>query len=158
MLRAFANSHFSPMPIFHFTHRFLATCGVLLVTAGTVYHAQPKTPAPTSAPVASQTLRVATREIAPFVTMHDGQLTGFSIELWNAISEKLGTKPTWEVQPNVKGIVDDVESGKAQVGIAAISITAKREQVLDFSQPMFDSGLQIMTKGQASQPSLISGV
>ncbi len=151
------NSNFMSMS--HFTHRFLAACGVLLFCTGAISHAQPQTPVPTSASgTSSQTLQVATREIAPFVMKRNGQLTGFSVELWNHISDKLGVKTTWDVKPNVKALVADVQSGKAPIGIAAISITAKREQVIDFSQPMFDSGLQIMTKGQAAQPMLISGV
>jgi polar amino acid transport system substrate-binding protein len=34
------------------------------------------------------------------------------------------------------------------LGIAAISITAERSQEFDFSQPMFDSGLQILVRDQ----------
>ena len=137
--------------------RFLASCCVLLLLGATSAHSQPQNqkPAPASS---SQTLRVATREIAPFVVKRDGQLSGFSVELWNDIAKQMGTQTTWDVKPNVKDLVADVQGGKTQAGIAAVSITAKREQVLDFSQPMFESGLQIMTKGQAVQPSLISGV
>jgi polar amino acid transport system substrate-binding protein len=39
---------------------------------------------------------------------------------------------------------DEVERGAADVAIAGISITAKREQELDFSHAFFETGLQIM--------------
>ena len=39
-------------------------------------------------------------------------------------------------------------SGKADVGIAAISITAAREKQFEFSQPILNSGLQIMLRSQ----------
>jgi ABC-type amino acid transport substrate-binding protein len=37
-----------------------------------------------------------------------------------------------------------VENGEADAGIAAISITSEREEVLDFSHPYYQSGLQVM--------------
>ncbi len=106
-------------------------------------------------------MRVVTREVAPFVVRQNGQLSGFSVELWEAISKQIGVQTRWDVQPNVQSLLNEVRSGRAQAGIAAISITSKREEAIDFSQPMFDSGLQILTRGQASpsaQPSLLSGL
>jgi ABC-type amino acid transport substrate-binding protein len=41
-------------------------------------------------------------------------------------------------------LLDEVERGAADVAISGIGITSKREQVLDFSHPYFESGLQIM--------------
>ncbi len=96
-----------------------------------------QTPTATSPPTSGQTLRVVTREVAPFVMKSDGQLTGFSVELWNAIAQQMNVRTQWDVQPNVKGLLQNVQNGRAQAGIAAISITSRREQVVDFSQPMF---------------------
>jgi len=106
-------------------------------------------------------IRVATREIAPFVVRQNGQLSGFSVELWEAISKQIGVQTQWDVKPDVRALLNEVQNGRAQVGISAISITSKRESVVDFSQPMFESGLQILTSGQSaqpSQPSLLRGL
>jgi polar amino acid transport system substrate-binding protein len=89
-------------------------------------------------------LVIATRILPPFVIDSGQELSGFSAELWAELARRTGVKFTWKKTENVKAILAAVESGQAQVGIAAISITAAREQQFDFSQPMFESGLQIM--------------
>lgn len=109
-------------------------------------------------PPSAAELRVATRVIAPFVMEKNGQLTGFSIELWRQIALQMNVKTRFSVQPNVKAIIKGVQEQREDVGIAAISITAARERAIDFSQPMFESGLQILTRGEASKPSLLTGL
>ena len=42
--------------------------------------------------------------------------------------------------------LDAVRSGTADAAVAAISITAEREETLDFSKPIFNSGLQVLTR------------
>ncbi|HEX9996485.1 MAG TPA: transporter substrate-binding domain-containing protein [Abditibacterium sp.] len=111
--------------------------------------AQNPTPAP---------LQVATREIAPFVTQKDGKYSGFSIDLWNAIADELGVESKFSSLPNVAAQIDAVRGGRADVGIAATSITAKRDRLVDFSQPFYDSGLQILVRGDGGSPSLLDGL
>jgi polar amino acid transport system substrate-binding protein len=90
---------------------------------------------------------VATRILSPFVMQsEDGSYAGFSAELWQELAKRTGIDFSWKVTNNVQEILATVEKGEAQVGIAAISITAAREQSFDFSQPMFDSGLHILVK------------
>lgn len=91
---------------------------------------------------------VATRLLPPFVIDENGTLTGFSVELWSELARRVGVSFDWTVKANVGEILTAVESGEAQTGIAAISITAAREQKFDFSQPMFDGGLLVMVPSQ----------
>jgi polar amino acid transport system substrate-binding protein len=91
---------------------------------------------------------VATRVLPPFIIETDTQFTGFSADLWNELAKRVGVTFDWKKTENVKAILGAVEAGEAQVGIAAISITAAREQQFDFSQPMFESGLQVMVSSQ----------
>jgi polar amino acid transport system substrate-binding protein len=93
-------------------------------------------------------LRVATREIPPFVYQENGRLTGFSIELWQAIAEEMRLGSTLVEHSTVQDLLEAVKAGKADLGISAISITAERSTEFDFSQPMFDAGLQIMVRDQ----------
>jgi len=93
-------------------------------------------------------LRVATREIPPFVYQENGRLTGFSVELWQAIAEEMRLGGTLVEHSTVKDLLEAVKAGKADLGISAISITAERSTEFDFSQPMFDAGLQIMVRDQ----------
>lgn len=103
-------------------------------------------------------LRVATRLIRPFVFEQDGRLTGFSVELWQEIAKQLNVRSEFVVKPTVSDLLASVNNHEANLGIAAISITAERELKWDFSQPMFDSGLQIVTPIQTTGGALIKAV
>jgi polar amino acid transport system substrate-binding protein len=91
-------------------------------------------------------IKVATRVVAPFVLKQDGRLQGFSIELWQALANVMGRTYTLEEKETLANLLGSIETNKADIAIAAISITAAREEKFDFSQPMFDSGLQIMVR------------
>ncbi|MBV1701488.1 MAG: transporter substrate-binding domain-containing protein [Hyphomicrobiales bacterium] len=97
-------------------------------------------------------LRVATRVLPPFVMEKDGQLTGFSIELWNAIAQQLAVGSQFVVKDALPDLIGEVQSGDAQAGISAVSITSSREKLVDFSHPIFDAGLQIMVPIGNAQP------
>lgn len=100
---------------------------------------------------AASPLKVGTRILPPFVMRDDaGHLSGFSIDLWEAIASRTGTKFDYVVADNVGNLLTDVSGGKTALGIAAISVTAERERVFDFSQPMFDGGLQIAVAATAA--------
>jgi len=95
-------------------------------------------------------LRVATRIVPPMVIEKNGILSGFSIELWNSIGERLNRETEYVVMSDVSELLDAVGSGRADLGIAAISITSERENRFDFSQPIMNSGLQILVRGTAA--------
>jgi polar amino acid transport system substrate-binding protein len=105
-------------------------------------------PAPVAQPnpISAQQITVVTRVLAPFVTQTGDVYGGFSVALWDAISQELGLATQWRDMVTVSDILGAVERGEAQAAIAAISITAQREEKFDFSQPMFESGLQILVR------------
>ncbi|WP_426406962.1 transporter substrate-binding domain-containing protein [Bradyrhizobium ganzhouense] len=95
-------------------------------------------------------LRVATRIVPPMVIEKNGVLSGFSIELWNGIGERLNRETEYVVFSDVSELLDAVGSGRADLAIAAISITSERENRFDFSQPIMNSGLQILVRGTSA--------
>ncbi|HEV2154956.1 transporter substrate-binding domain-containing protein [Bradyrhizobium sp.] len=95
-------------------------------------------------------LKVATRIVPPMVIEKNGTLSGFSIELWNSIGGRLNCETEYVVMPDVGELLDAVEHGRADLAIAAISITSDRENRFDFSQPIMNSGLQILVRGTAA--------
>ena len=105
-----------------------------------------------------QRLRVATRIVKPFVFEENRALTGFSIELWQEISSQLNARSEFVMKPSVKELLEATRSKEADLAISAISITAEREIDWDFSQPMFDAGLQILTPAQGTQGGLIAAI
>jgi polar amino acid transport system substrate-binding protein len=108
--------------------------------------------AQTAPPVAGEApLKVSTRLVSPFAMKQDNKYTGFSMDLWKALENEL-KRPALIVEKNtLKDLLDSVENNEVDLAIAAISITAAREEKFDFSQPMFDSGLQIMVRADASE-------
>jgi len=101
-------------------------------------------------PAPAKTLNVAVKPIAPFVLKQGAEWTGFSIDLWNAIAQSLKVDTRWVEVATVGDQLQAVKSGKADAAIAAITITRQRENDVDFTQPYFDSGLQVMVHAQGS--------
>jgi polar amino acid transport system substrate-binding protein len=90
-----------------------------------------------------------------------GKLTGFSGDLWRSIGEELKTPWTPVVKPSVKDLLSEIRSGNADLGIAAVSITAERNEEFDFSQPIIEAGLSILVRDQTgggAMPSFFSVV
>ena len=106
---------------------------------------------PTDRPV-----RVAVRNIPPFDIQKGSRWSGYSIELWRSMAEVLKLNydfvPVETVGDQLAAVVD----GRADLAIGAISITAEREAAVDFTQPIFDSGLQIAVPSTPSAPSITS--
>ena len=122
-------------------------CLLCLVSGVALSQDQPATPV--AKPVVQTSVVVATRVLPPFIVEDGGTFSGFSVDLWKELARRAGVEFSWKKTGNVKEILAAVETGAAQVGIAAISITAAREQQFDFSQPMFESGLQILVQEEA---------
>jgi len=121
--------------------------GLLLIGLPTQAQAsQPQTPSSAAELPVGTTLTVATRVIPPFVMQQGTELAGFSIDLWRSLAAEMGVKSNFEIYPNVSKLLEAVGANKADLGIAAISINAEREEKFDFSQPIFSGGLQIMVR------------
>lgn len=76
---------------------------------------------------------------APFEYYDGTDIVGVDVDIMNMVGEKLGRKVTYT---NVEfgTIIDTVSSGKlADVGAAGITITAARQELVDFSDPYFTS-------------------
>lgn len=88
-------------------------------------------------------LIVATKEAAPFSFKGpDQRWEGISIELWEEIARRQG----WEYEYRVMGLeemLQALESGSIDLGVAALTITAEREAGFDFSHAFHTSGLGI---------------
>lgn len=94
--------------------------------------------------VAAQELTVATVTRPPFSMVEDGAETGFSLELFAAIAADLGWQYRVDRRDSFADMLAAVQDGRADAAVANISITASREPVMDFSHPIFESGIQMM--------------
>lgn len=105
---------------------------------------------------ADETLKVGIKLSEPWV-MYDPKLPpeqrqprGFSIDLWNAIAQSLGKKTEWVYYNTMPELIDAAQSHGIDAGISAITVTTEREDKVDFSNSMYELGLQIMVSADAS--------
>ena len=103
------------------------------------------------APPARQ-FRVVTREIAPFVMRQGDRLTGYSVELWERVAREaqlpFDPQRDYRVVDSVGEVLSALQHKEADAAVGALSITSEREKIVDFSQPFYESGLQIMVRDQ----------
>jgi polar amino acid transport system substrate-binding protein len=96
------------------------------------------------------TLKVGVKPLDPFVSRTGDQYHGFSIDLWNEIARRNFWQTSYVWHDTLPPLLTDVQTSALDVGIAGITITKDREQVLDFSYPMFSAGLEVMTTRRGS--------
>lgn len=122
---------------------------------GALTAAIPQAAAEPAADPDSQSVTVAVHTLEPFVVRtSSGELTGFSIDLWNEVAQRLGWTTDYIETDNVRGQLKTITEGRSDVAIGAISLTADREQLFDFSQPTLDAGLQIIVPVHDTRPSV----
>ncbi len=98
----------------------------------------------------AEKLRVVTKPVQPFSFTENGALVGFSIDLWNAVAREAGFEFEMRDVETVPQMLEALKAREADVAIAALSITAERHATMDFSQPFYDSGLQILVAGDTA--------
>jgi polar amino acid transport system substrate-binding protein len=99
---------------------------------------------PNSAISSPPELVVGTKEAPPFaMKAADGTWQGISIDLWRRIADELHLRYRFAEEPNVQGLIDGVATGKFDLTAAALTVTAERERILDFTQPFYATGLGI---------------
>ena len=77
----------------------------------------------------------------------DGNYTGFDIDLWAAIAERIGVE--YELKPmDFNGLIPGLTTGNLDVALAAIFIKSSREEKIDFSHPYFRAGLKVMVRSE----------
>lgn len=100
----------------------------------------------------SPVLTVATEPaFPPFESQAaDGSLEGFDIDLMTAIGEQAGFTVEFESLP-FDGIVPALQAGTVDAAISGMTITAEREENVDFTDPYFQAGLAIATRKDESE-------
>ncbi|WP_175087734.1 transporter substrate-binding domain-containing protein, partial [Candidatus Frankia nodulisporulans] len=107
---------------------------------------RPVTPRALATGAAGSTITVGIKPLDPFVSRNEsGVYSGFSIDLWNDIARRNEWQPKYTWFPDIKTVVEAARDNTVDAAISGISITADREEEVDFSYPMFDAGLQILT-------------
>ncbi|RDU25053.1 ABC transporter permease subunit [Anaerosacchariphilus polymeriproducens] len=81
------------------------------------------------------TLTIATNAaFEPYEYMEDGEIVGIDIDIAQAIADRLGMNLIVQ-NMEYDSIIGAVQSGKADVGVAGMSITEDRLRSIDFTEP-----------------------
>lgn len=81
----------------------------------------------------------------PFEMEENGKVTGFDVELINAIAAKENLKVNMQTM-DFQGLIPALQTGTIDVAVAGITITPKRAEMVNFSKPYYHSGLSILVK------------
>ena len=94
----------------------------------------------------AETLNVATDpSFVPFEMMdqESGEMVGFDMDIIAELAERAGFE--YELRTmDFNGIIPAVQTGNVDIAIAGITITDERAEIVDFSDPYYDSGLKIL--------------
>jgi polar amino acid transport system substrate-binding protein len=101
---------------------------------------------------APRPMLIGTKEAPPFAMKGpSGQWTGISIELWRDMAAKL--KLSYEFRElDLDELLAKVANGSLDAGVAAITVTADRERVMDFTHPFYTTGLGIAISPTGGTP------
>jgi polar amino acid transport system substrate-binding protein len=87
----------------------------------------------------------ASGEFKPFSYMEGTEMTGYDIDVGNAVAEELGLEPVQE-KYKFASIVEGVKTGRFDAAVASHTITPEREEEVAFSIPYYYSGPQIFVQ------------
>jgi polar amino acid transport system substrate-binding protein len=104
-----------------------------------------------SASVQPRPVTVATHDMAPFVDSAKAIKSGFSVDILDQIAKRQGWDLTYLDVGGVGDQLKAVADGRADAAAGAVSITAERSQIFDFSQPTLNAGLQIAVPAGATE-------
>ncbi len=97
-----------------------------------------------SDPPAPKALRVGVFIEPPFVMNTAVGFGGFAIDLWSKIGTTLGWSWNYQQISSIPELLDKLNKGQLNVGVTDLSITSERLQLVDFTHPYLDAGLQVM--------------
>ena len=88
-------------------------------------------------------LLIGTRVVPPFVIEdEDGYYSGITVYLWEHIARELGLEYEF-VETDIERMLDGVADGSFFASASALTVTAEREETVDFTHPFFVTGLGI---------------
>lgn len=81
----------------------------------------------------------------PFNFKENGQLTGFDVEIGQALAEKMGMQPEPVTNP-WETLIQGLQSRKYDAIIGSMTITEERQKAVQFSKPYYRSGAQVFVE------------
>ncbi|MBM3953496.1 MAG: transporter substrate-binding domain-containing protein [Planctomycetes bacterium] len=103
---------------------------------------------PRAAETPASSVTVGATPIATVVDYRGDTLVGPMPEIWEGLARRIGITTTFVRVPSIVSLIDDVGAGRIDVGLGPVAITEERERTLDFTHPVFHSGMRIVVREQ----------
>ncbi|UCD80639.1 MAG: transporter substrate-binding domain-containing protein [Desulfobacterales bacterium] len=109
---------------------------------------------PAAVAQSDSTLKVGISPFSPFVILSTREPAGMSIDLWQTLARGLNLDFEYVQCKGVADKLKRLKEGSVDIAIGGITITEGREEVFDFTHPVFHTGLDILIPS-AERPSLL---
>jgi len=101
---------------------------------------------PVGAAQSDPVIKVGISPFSPFVISAPPGPTGMSIDLWQAIALQLDRKFEYVTCKGVGDKLQRLTQGSIDIAIGGITITEEREEIFDFTHPVYVTGLDILIR------------
>lgn len=85
----------------------------------------------------------------PYEHMREGEIVGFDVDLIHAIAKELGREVEFK-NTEFNGIIASLASGNVDMAIAAMSVTDKRKEKVDFSIPYTNANIAVLFRKESN--------
>lgn len=87
----------------------------------------------------------ATGQSYPFAYKENGKLTGFDVEVMEAVAKKIDMKLDWKLL-EFSGLMGELQTGKLDTISNQVAVTDERKETYNFTKPYAYAGTQIVVK------------
>ena len=99
---------------------------------------------PVEAAQSDPVLKVGISPFSPFVVLSPNGPAGMSIDMWQVIARLIDREFEYVACKGVGDKLQRLEKGSIDIAIGGITITEEREELFDFSHPVYETGLDIL--------------
>ena len=102
-----------------------------------------------------QPIKVGISPFKPFVILDGEKPTGISIDTWRILAHEIGIRYDFIKCKGVADKLQRLEDGRIDIAIGGITITEARENLFDFTHPVYHTGLDILVP-KTGRPTFLS--
>ncbi len=95
----------------------------------------------------------------PFIKVKDGaEPRGLSVEFWDLVEDEAQLRFEYKIYESLSDLLSAIKSGEVDMSINPITVTDKRMQAMDFSQPFFISGTTVARRYESNWWGIIKNI
>jgi polar amino acid transport system substrate-binding protein len=95
-------------------------------------------------------IRAVVGVVPPFVMEEQEHLTGFSVELWNEVAERLKVRTHYQLVSDVPAHLEALRTQQADIAVTGLYYSAERDREFDFTYSILNAGQQVMVRSAAT--------